>query len=170
LVAAVVSTLLAAVLVAVTTLAALLCYDPHPLTSDLTGRAHGRVEAGMVLLRAVLVAVVQIAGPQIGPWPVIGVLSAAGVAWVAMHAYFMPFTHHAMNVCNLAVGMLFSYMCAALVAAQASPTFDAAIAVYLAAPFALACGLLVAHLRRAWLLQRPVFALTSAYEVELQAR
>jgi hypothetical protein len=166
----IVATLFAAALLALCSLFTLLFYDSHPLTSDLAGKAHGRAEFGMLLIRSLLVIGVQTAGPYIGPWPVIAMLIAGGGAWLGVYGYFMPFTHHGMNAAQLAVGSLFSFAALCLVAGEAYPSFDAAVALYLGAPFALACGVLLANTRRSQLVRLSVFKSSSPYEVELHAR
>jgi len=166
----IVAAVLAVTLVALCALFTLIFFDSHPLTSDLAGKAHGRVEFAMLLLRSLLVVMVQTAGPYIGPWPVIATLVVAGAVWMALYLAYLPFTSHAVNQAQIAVATLFTFASLCLVAGQASPTFDAAIALYLGAPLAAIVGVTFANWRRQRVAATPVLRLASPYEVEMHAR
>lgn len=166
----IVSTLCAAALLTLCALFTLLFYDSHPLTSDLAGKAHGRAEFGMLLIRSLLVIGVQTAGPYVGAWPVIAMLVVGGAAWLTLYAYFMPFTHHAINTTELAGAAVYTYASLCLVAGAVRPSFDAAIALYLGGPLAALAGVWLAGWRRATIMVTPLVRMSSPFEVELKAR
>jgi hypothetical protein len=90
LVLTVISTVLAISLTVLCTIFTLVFGDVHPLSGNLTARAHGRVEFIMLLMRVLLVIVVRVCGKLLGPWPLIGVILGVGAVWISAQWFLMP--------------------------------------------------------------------------------
>jgi PAS domain S-box-containing protein len=162
--------LLTLAFILVCALFSLVFYDWHPLTTNLAGRVHGRVEFVFILIKTVLVILIEIFPESVNEWILQGAVLAAGLCWVGMYLYALPFVHHHMNLLNVAFGTALTFMAVCGLVAQGYPAWDGGVALYLGVPLAGLLGAKLASDRIMRLAVKPVMSLGSAYEVELNAR
>lgn len=88
----IISAVLGSAFVACCTVFAGLVYDSHSLTPNLAGKAHGRVDVALLLLKTALVITIDVLPHMMGgPWTLIGLNIGGGVAWTWMVYSYMPF-------------------------------------------------------------------------------
>lgn len=69
-----------------------LVYDSHPLSANLAGKAHGRVDLCILGLKLALVIIMYAIPHEIGsPWVLVGVNIAGGVVWSMLYHTYMPY-------------------------------------------------------------------------------
>lgn len=93
----VMTSVIATAFVVVCALFALVFYDSNSVSSDITAKAHGRLDLLFVMLKTVLVVFVGTFPSALSSSGVLAIIVAVGVVWTASFIYFMPFFDHRWN-------------------------------------------------------------------------
>lgn len=154
----------------VATLFAVLEEDANPLSINADSKMNGRADAGLMLLRTLLVCVVQVFPAGVGATAAAAITLAAAIATAYIFARDMPYTHHRTNRIMMGAVAVFVWAAWTCLLVQVYPGFDGGVMVYAGAPFAVVAGTGIADWRARTLSQRTVRDATSATEVMLIVR
>lgn len=116
------ATIFAAVFACLAGLFAVVFYDSHPLSSNLSAKVHGRAELVMLLVKTVLVLGIEIFPGQINNiWAMVALNLVASVTWTGVMLYYLPLINFNMNVLNLALACVYIWGSLCLVIVTAAP-------------------------------------------------
>lgn len=152
---------------------ALVFYESHPLSSNLGGKSHGRVDFLFLIMKTLLVVTIDVLPTKLGSqWAIVGINIGAGCAWVAMIYTFMPYTQHLMNRLFMSCGTAYLYAGICLAVQTGQPQWGAAPAafLYIGLPTAFLAGIYLADYRRRSIMAVPVSKMASPFDVDIKAR
>jgi PAS domain-containing protein len=148
----------------------LFFFESHILSSNLSAKVSGRVEAGFICMKCILVLLSEILAYHIGQGATSVLIFLCGFSWILSVWYCMPFVHHSMNRGQLAAACSFSFASICLMIGLVYPMYDAGITLYLGIPLSAIGGIWLADIRRSSLMRKSPLQMTSAFEAELKVR